>query len=148
MATYIGFSTVEAYKPPSKVLAKQGSAMITTNNRIGKKFRLTDEQVVIQDLINAFNIPIGHKVGNPGYGTTLWSFIYEPNTVDVQQKIETEVKRVCALDPRLIVNSVTSYFGETTIQISVEMAIAPFNIARTVYITFDPATNKALQTFK
>ena len=39
--------------------------------------------------INALNISQGQLPGKPGYGTTLWSFIFDPNTADVQFELET-----------------------------------------------------------
>ena len=61
-----------------------------------KSLNLLDEQLVIQDLVNALNIRKGEKVGQPSYGTTLWDFVFEPNTADVQVEIQNEVRRVAA----------------------------------------------------
>ena len=92
MPSYIGFSTINANKPrstnlPAGIAGGVGSMVQPVNP--GKKYRLVDESLVIQDFINSLNIQQGQKVGNPGYGTTLWSFVFEPNTFDVQNKLET-----------------------------------------------------------
>lgn len=146
MPQYVGFSTINANKPKSTGLAS-GSAggFGSTVNPIvfGKKFRLVDEQLVIQDLINAFNIKQGEKPGQPQYGTTLWSFIFEPNTADVRDKLEAEVRRVAGLDPRLQLNTVTVYSRDNGILIEVEMAVTPFNQARLLNIFFNSQTNLA-----
>ena len=146
MPAYIGFSTINANKPRSTDLntgIDGGTGSITTPIIFGKKFRLVDEQLVIQDFINALNIPKGQKVGNPGYGTTLWSFVFEPNTVDVQFQLQTEIKRVASQDPRLIVNAVNAYPQENGILLEVELAIAPFNNAQLLTVFFNNATNTA-----
>jgi phage baseplate assembly protein W len=135
MPSYIGFSTINANKPRSTNLP----AVIP-----GKKYRLVDEQLVIQDFINALNIQQGQKVGNPAYGTTLWSFVFEPNTFDVQNKLENEIRRVATQDPRLIVNTVSAYPQENGILIEVELAIAPFNNAQTLSVFFNNSTNTAV----
>ena len=69
MATFIGFSTIGADKPrtvnPLPVSATGVNNGITDPTVFGKKFKLLDEKLVIQDFINAL------KVGMPptaGYG--------------------------------------------------------------------------------
>ena len=146
MPAYIGFSTINANKPRSSDLntgIDGGTGSITTPIIFGKKFRLVDEQLVIQDFINALNIPKGQKVGNPGYGTTLWSFVFEPNTVDVQFQLQTEIKRVASQDPRLIVNAVNAYPQENGILLEVELSIAQFNKAQLLTVFFNNDTNTA-----
>ena len=109
----------------------------------GKKFRMVDEKLVIQDFINALNIQQGQKVGNPAYGTSLWSFVFEPNTVDVRFQLETEIRRVAGLDPRMILNSVKTYPQENGILIELEMAVTPFNNAQTLSVFFSNASGSA-----
>jgi phage baseplate assembly protein W len=99
---------------------------------------------VIRDLLNALNIQQGTKVGQPGYGTTLWSFVFEPNTLDVQQQLESEIRRVASLDPRIDLNSVKAFPQENGILLEVEMAIAPFNNALQLSVFFDANTSRAI----
>jgi len=147
MPTYIGFSTINANKPRSSDLPAGidgGTGSITQPIIFGKKYRLVDEKLVIQDFLNALNIQQGQKVGNPGYGTTLWSFVFEPNTADVQFQLQDEIRRVASLDPRMIVNSVKAYPKEHGILIEVELAIAPFNNAQIMNVFFNNLTNSAV----
>ena len=147
MPTYIGFSTINANKPKSTNLPAGiagGVGSVTQSVIPGKKFRLVDEQLVIQDFLYALNIQQGQKVGNPGYGTTLWSFVFEPNTFDVQNMLETEIRRVANQDPRMIVNTVSAYPQENGILIEVEMAVTPFNNAQILSVFFNNTTNQAL----
>jgi phage baseplate assembly protein W len=111
----------------------------------GKKFKLVDEQLVIRDFINALNIRQGEKVGQPQYGTTLWSFVFEPNTPDVQFALENEIRRVASTDPRIILDYVKAYPQENGILLEVQMAIAPFNQALILSVFFDSSTNTATQ---
>jgi phage baseplate assembly protein W len=147
MTSYIGFSTINTNKPrfsDQNEARNGGPGGIKTPILVGKKYRLTDEQLVIQDFLNALNIPQGQKVGNPGYGTTLWSFVFEPNTADVQYQLETEIRRVASQDPRLIVNLVKAFPQESGILIEVELAIAPFNNAQVMSVFFNNATSTAV----
>jgi len=146
MPTYIGFSTINANQPRSTNLnagVDGGTGSIVQPIIFGKKFKLVDEQLVIQDFLNALNIPQGQKVGNPGYGTTLWSFVFEPNTADVQIQLQNEIRRVAGLDPRMIVNSVNAYPQENGILLEVELAVAPFNNAQVLSVFFNNSTSRA-----
>jgi phage baseplate assembly protein W len=120
-----------------------GSSAIAKSFQLDRKVRLTDEQLVIDDFINALNIPQGQKPGKPSYGTTLWSFIFEPNTIDVRQELSDEVARVAALDPRINLNSVSVSTQDSGILVELELAIVPFNQAQSFSIFFDPTTSTA-----
>jgi len=146
MATYIGFSTINADKARTvnPVPAIDGEANGITNPIVfGKKFRLTDEQLVIQDLVNALNIRRGEKVGKPSYGTTLWDFVFDPNTSDVQTAIQNEVRRVAGLDPRLTINTILVSPRDNGILIEVQLSISPYNNAGDLALFFDSETNTA-----
>jgi len=147
MPNYIGFSTINANQPRSTDLnagVDGGTGSILQPVRVGKKFRLVDTPLVVRDFINSLNIQQGQKVGKPEYGTTLWSFVFEPNTPDTQFQLENEIRRVANLDPRMVLNSVKAYPQENGILLEVEMAIAPFNQAFLLNVFFDNSTNIAV----
>jgi len=146
MPQYIGFSTINANKPKTTnapVGVDGGVGSIVNGINVGKKFKLVDENLVVQDFINALNIRQGEKVGQPNYGTTLWDFVFEPNTPDVQFSLENEIRRVASLDPRLIIDFVRAYPQENGILLEVQLAIAPFNQALVLSVFFDSSTNTA-----
>ena len=146
MTTFVGFSTQHSDSIRTMSVAKGvdgGAGAQMTSQRSGRKFRITDEELVIQNLMNAFNIGQGQKPGKPDYGTNIWSFIFEPNTTGLQGEIEAEVRRVASLDPRLIVNSVTTSHQDHGILLEVELAVSPFNNANTLSILFDQNSAKA-----
>lgn len=149
MAVYIGFSTQGSdavRKSQLNTGADGGAGSITTPVRTTKKYRLTDQQLVIQDFLNALNIPQGQKPGNPAYGTTLWGFIFEPNTLDIQQQIEAEIRRIGALDPRMAVNSVISYPQENGILLEVEIEILPLDENLVLSLFFDQETSTVINS--
>jgi phage baseplate assembly protein W len=148
MATYFGFSTIGANLPRSTNVQTGNNGGFGNINRpinSGRKYKLTDSQLVIQDLINAFNIRQGQKVGQPGYGTTLWDFVFEPNDLPTQEKIKNEVFRVLTSDPRVIVNYVSSYPRDNGILIEVEISVSPFNQAQVLSLFADSETNQLSQ---
>jgi phage baseplate assembly protein W len=146
MPQYIGFSTINADKPRTTNGAAQPNYGVATLNKplvYGKKFRLVDDKLVIQDFVNALNIPLGSKVGQPGYGTTLWSFVFEPNTADVQFQLENELRRVASLDPRISLDYIKAFPKENGILIEIQMAITPYNQPLTINVFFNQANNRA-----
>lgn len=157
MPQYTGFSTINACKPIDTNLQLNSAMNGNTNAGIpngsgntgqgittGKKFTLNDGKLVIQDFINALNIRQGSKVGQPQYGTTLWNYIFDPNTLDIQTDIQNEIRRVASLDPRIILNRVTAFPQENGILLEVEMAIQLFNVPLTITVFLDQQSKTAL----
>ena len=146
MPQYIGFSTINANKPRSTNMTPgyQGGVGTITNPIIaGKKYRIVDERLVVQDLINALNIRQGEKVGQPDYGTTIWGYVFDPNIQDTQLALETEIRRIASQDPRLMVNYVNAYPQQNGILLEVELSIVPFNQTELLSIFLDANTNSA-----
>ena len=147
MTTYIGFSTINANRPKTTRAPTGtggGTGSMVDPIILGKKFRLVDGPLVLRDFINALNINKGEKVGQPGYGTDIWSYIFEPNDADTQFKIENEIRRVASSDPRILLNSVKSFVQQEGILLEVEVAIQPFNDATIVNVFFNNITNQAV----
>ncbi len=150
MPQYIGFSTINACKPKTTNPVGLNTGGIDggpggINKGIvwGKKFRILDAQLVVQDFVNALNIRMGTKVGQPGYGTRLWDFIFEPNTADVQFQLENEIRRVASADPRIDLNYVKAFPQENGILLEIQLAVVPFNNPATLTIFFNRATTVA-----
>jgi phage baseplate assembly protein W len=146
MAIFIGFSTASAdavRKTQVDTGADGGSGSMTNPIITNRKFRTVDEQLVLRDFLNALNIPQGQKPGNPKYGTTLWSFVFEPNTLDVQAQLESEIRRVASTDSRMILSSVIAYPQEGGILLEIEMSVTPFNNVERLSIMFDQGTSRA-----
>lgn len=146
MPTFIGFSTqnVDAVRMPQTNTGVDGGAGSMNNPiRYSKKFRTVDQELVIQDFMNSLNITQGQLPGRPDVGTTLWTFIFEPNVQDVRNQIENEIKRLAAFDPRITLNTVSVYPQGNGILLEVEMYIEMFADPTQLQIFFDQNTNIA-----
>lgn len=121
MAKFIGFNTID--QP--------------------KKFTLTDFALIKRDLLNAFNIRQGQLPGRPAYGTTIWSFVFEPQTQQVQDAIVNEVQRVAGGDPRLYINDIQSYPQDNGILIEIELTVVPSTTAERLSVFFDQQQRQA-----
>lgn len=131
MATYIGFNTQNLYQTRTQQGVGTGDG--TGNLAIGyfqpKKFKLVDTQLVIQDIINSLSIKQGDLPGVPGYGTTIWGYVFDPGVDGIFDSINNEIRRVISQDPRVVLNTVTSNFIQNGLIIELEISISPFNNA-------------------
>jgi len=146
MATYIGFNSqytdkIKTPQQPRGIVPIVGS--MKTPNQVGKKFRLTDEQLVIQDFINALNINLGEKAGNPAYGTTIWGFIFEPSDLETKDRLTEELRRVASDDPRLTLTDINMYTMDHAVLVEMQVTVNPYDNAMVLQIKFDQGTNQA-----
>lgn len=146
MPTYIGFSTKDVDQVRSLQInsgVDGGAGSLINPIVIGRKFRTVDQDTVLQDFINSLNITQGQLPGRPEYGTTLWTFIFEPNNFDTVTQIQTEIQRMAGMDPRIILNTISAYPQGNGILVEVEMAVRMFNDPMTLQIYFDQQSGSA-----
>lgn len=108
----------------------------STYNR-SKKFRVTDFELVKQDLINHFNIRKGEKLMNPNFGTIIWNTLFEPLTQETRDIIVDDVKKIAGYDPRLSIDNVTITEKDYGIQIEVDLSYSTTNQSSTIKLNFD-----------
>lgn len=113
----------------------------STYNRY-KKFRLTDFELVKQDLFNHFHIRKGEKLMNPDFGTIIWNIIYEPFTEEVKTAIVDDIKKIAAYDPRINVDDVTVTQYDYGIQVSLELTYIPTDQSEILQFNFDQKNNE------
>jgi phage baseplate assembly protein W len=115
MALYTGFSTYNRYK----------------------KFRLTDFDLVQQDLFNHFNIRKGEKLMNPEFGTIIWGMLFEPITEGLRKTMIADIKRITSYDPRIATNSIKLDEFSYGIQISISVTYLVENKNYNMVFNFD-----------
>ena len=121
MAEIIGYSTIDRYKT----------------------YTVTDFEIIKQDLSNALNIRQGEVPGRPDVGTTMWSFIYEPQNAQTSQAVINEIQRVVAQDPRIQVADINVYLQENGILVELEVQTIQGQDARLLTVFFDNQTQRA-----
>jgi phage baseplate assembly protein W len=115
MAIYSGFSTYNRYK----------------------KFRITDFDLVQQDIFNHFNIRKGEKLMNPDYGTVIWDTLFDPLDDDTKNIIVQDVKRIIGSDPRVGAQNVIVTQFEFGIQIEIDLIYISTNQRNLLSLSFD-----------
>lgn len=101
------------------------------------KFRLTDFDLVKQDLINHFHIRKGEKLMNPNFGTIIWNVLYEPLTEDLKSVITADVKAIASYDPRIAIDNIIITEFDRGIQIELELRYLQTNQTNLMYLKFD-----------
>jgi hypothetical protein len=121
MTTFVGFNTIN--QP--------------------KKFTLVDFELIKRDLLNAFNIQQGQLVGRPGYGTVIWSYLFENQTQDTERAILAEINRVAGLDPRIYIESAELFPQDNGILIQIALTTVPGQTTQFLALFFDQQNQTA-----
>ncbi len=121
MPTFIGFSTINQ----------------------NKKFTLVDFDLIKRDLANALNIQQGTLPGRPGYGTTIWQYVFENQTQATQDQMLQELARVVSGDPRLALIDANVYPRDNGVLIELEVQVVGSTTAERLAIFFDQNSSQA-----
>jgi phage baseplate assembly protein W len=116
MAMYRGFSTL------------QGNFLST---------RVVDTELVKRDLLNAFAIRKGEKVGTPGYGSGVLDLVMEPLTEEVKNLLLEEVTSTIAQDPRVALQQLVIEEYENGLQAQINLLYVQSNQSESLVINFD-----------
>jgi phage baseplate assembly protein W len=119
MPTYYGFSTVN---PSSQ-----------------RSFRLTDNDLIIQDLLNSLNTRQGSRLMLPQEGCVIWELLYEPLTAALKQEITDNLIYIVGRDPRLNLLSVnlSDLTDQNTIVAELQVTFVATNQVDNLRIQFD-----------
>jgi phage baseplate assembly protein W len=121
MATFIGFNTVDQFK----------------------KFTLTDFELIKRDLINALNIRQGELPGRPGYGTIIWSYVFENQSSTMQENVKDEIQRVVGGDPRLSVSNTEVYPQDNGLRIELTVQVVGSYTSERLALFFNEESRRA-----
>ena len=106
-----------------------------------RKFRLTDFELVKQDLINHFYIRKGEELMNPDFGTIIWNVVHEPLTEDLKSVIVTDIKAIAGYDPRISVDNVVITEYDQGIQVELQLRYVQTNQTNLLNLQFDNQNN-------
>lgn len=115
MATYNGFSTY---------------------NRL-RKYRVTDFDLVRQNLFNHFSIRKGEKLMNPKFGTIIWDLLFEPLTEEIKSTIAEDIQNVVNYDPRISVDNIIITEYDHGLQLELELRYILTDQTTDLYLKFD-----------
>jgi phage baseplate assembly protein W len=106
-----------------------------------KNFRLTDFELIKQDISNNFNIRKGEKMMNPSFGTIIWNILHEPFTDDLKAVITQDIQSVASYDPRVTFENIVVTEYDQGLQIQVQLRYVLTNQVNTMLMNFNGTTN-------
>jgi phage baseplate assembly protein W len=109
------------------------------------KFRVTDYDLAVQDLINHLKIAKGEKLMNPEFGSSIWSMLFENITEDFQNQIADEVLRIASYDPRMKLENINVVEYEYGIQLELDVMYIGQVSPTTLVLAFERDTGIVTQ---
>ena len=106
-----------------------------------RNFRLTDFDLIKQDIINHFNIRKGEKLMRPNFGTIIWNVLHEPFTEDLKSVIAQDVKAIASYDPRVSFDNIVITEYDQGIQIELQLRYVSTNQTNLMLMNFNSQNN-------
>jgi phage baseplate assembly protein W len=106
-----------------------------------RNFRLTDFDLIKQDIINHFNIRKGEKLMRPNFGTIIWNVLHEPFTEDLKSVISQDVKAIASYDPRVSFDNIIITEFDQGVQIELQLRYVLTNQTNIMLLNFNGTTN-------
>jgi phage baseplate assembly protein W len=106
-----------------------------------RNFRLTDFDLIKQDILNHFNIRKGEKLMRPNFGTIIWNVLHEPFTEDLKSVISQDVKAIASYDPRVSFDNIIITEFDQGIQIELQLRYVLTNQTNIMLMNFNGTTN-------
>ena len=116
MSMYRGFSTLQGNFTSTKVV---------------------DGDLIKRNLLNAFAIRKGEKVGSPGYGSGVLDLVMEPLTEEVKNLLLEEVTATIAQDPRVSLQQLVIDEYANGLQAQINLIYVQTDQAESLVINFD-----------
>jgi len=110
-----------------------------------KNFRLTDFDLIKQDIFNHFNIRKGEKLMRPNFGTIIWNVLHEPFTEDLKSVITQDIRAIAGYDPRVSFDNIIVTEYDQGIQIELQLRYVLTNQTKVMLMSFN-GTNNTLST--
>ena len=108
----------------------------STINR-NKKFRITDIELVKQDLLNHFSVRKGERLMNPNFGTIIWGVLFDPLDDYTEQLVLDDVKNIVGYDPRVSLTNINLVEQDKGLLIQIDLTFLATNEATTMSLQFD-----------
>jgi phage baseplate assembly protein W len=105
-----------------------------------RNFRLTDFDLIKQDILNHFNIRKGEKLMRPNFGTIIWNVLHEPFTEDLKSVIAQDVKAIASYDPRVSFDNIIITEFDQGIQIELQLRYVLTNQTNVMLMNFNGTT--------
>ena len=112
---FVGFNTVNQPSPP---------------------YSLTNIDLVKRDILNQFATPMGSRVMLPGFGTNIYSYLFDPFDEYTKNVIIEDAIRVVQCEPRVQMVSIDVFQSDQALTIAMVLLFVPESITDSLFATF------------
>lgn len=112
---FVGFNTIGQPNPP---------------------YSLTNIELVKRDILNQFATPMGSRVMLPGFGTNIYSYLFDPFDEYTKNAIIEDAVRVVQDDPRVKFVSIDVYQKDQALTIALVLLFVPESITDNLFVSF------------
>jgi phage baseplate assembly protein W len=117
----------------------------STVNRDFGSYRLSDNDLIVQDLLNHLQIKKGEKLMNANFGCIIWDRLFDPLTHALKQEIKANIDNIISYDPRFSVVSGTTVQESPDgrgLVLNFQLTFSPDNKQAALNVLFDNKTKK------
>jgi len=115
-------------------------------NTIGRDFgphKLTDNALVLRDLLNHLYIRKGEKIQNPNFGSIIWDSLFEPLTPALKESIRQDIEHIVKYDPRIrVLDRVVVQEYDNGLRVDAQVTFSTNNETAALALKFDRETNQ------
>ena len=112
---FVGFNTVGQPNPP---------------------YSLTDIDIVKRDINNQFATPMGSRVMLPGFGTNIYSYLFDPFDDYTKNAIIADATRVVESDPRVELITIDVFQEDQALTVAMVLKFQPEAITDSLFVSF------------
>ena len=112
---FVGFNTVNQPLPP---------------------YSLTNIDLVKRDILNQFATPMGSRLMLPGFGTNIFSYLFDPFDEYTKNVIIEDAVRVVQEEPRVQMVSIDVFQSDQALTIAMVLMFVPESITDSLFATF------------
>lgn len=113
---------------------------------VGKTQVLYDQDLIRQDLLNAFNTRKGERAMDADYGFIGWDLIFELDSPDYTQQLDADARKIIALDPRVDIISLQVLNIDYGYRINITLKYVQLDIVEDLLLSFDQRQNNKMIT--
>lgn len=112
---FVGFNTVNQPLPP---------------------YSMTNVNLVKRDILNQFATPLGTRLMLPGFGTNIYSYLFDPFDDYTKNAIIEDAVRVVQDEPRVELVSIDVFQSDQALTIAMVLLFVPESITDSLFATF------------
>jgi len=112
---FVGFNTVNQPSPP---------------------YSMTNINLVKRDILNQFATPLGTRLMLPGFGTNIYSYLFDPFDDYTKNAIIEDAVRVVQDEPRVELVSIDVFQSDQALTIAMVLLFVSESITDSLFATF------------